>query len=263
MIGIFDSGIGGLTVVKALQKKLFHQQLLYFGDTARTPYGSKSPETLVRYARQNTEWLLEHGAKIIVVACNSASAAATVQLRKDYPGVPIFGVITPAVEAAVTKTRNGLIGLVGTRATVSSNLYGTYAKKMSDGKVQVFANACPLLVPLVEEGWFSAGETKRIVKKYVHPLRAKNVDTLILGCTHYPLLKQIFQQKMGNQTILIDSAEELAKSVVHYLDENPDSIKKLPKKKSVFYVSDITSHFQYIAERWLGETIELHKVACA
>ncbi len=261
MIGIFDSGIGGLTVVKALREQLPDYQFLYFGDTARTPYGSKSPETLLRYARQNTQWLLDNGAKIIAVACNSASAAATIQLRRDFPGIPIFGVITPAVEGAVKITKNGRIGLVGTRATIASNLYKEYAKKMSKSKAWVFGTACPLLVSLVEEGWLDTGETKRILRKYIHPLRIKNVDTLILGCTHYPLLKPLFQQKMGKQVMLIDPAQELALSVSRFFEGNPVVAKKMPKKKKdEFYVSDLTPHFQKIAEQWLGEKIKLQKV---
>jgi len=261
MIGIFDSGIGGLTVVKAFRELVAEYSLLYFGDTARMPYGTKSSETLLRYARQNTEWLLAHGAQMIVVACNSASAAATVQLRKAFPDVPFFGVVTPAVEAAIAATKNGRIGLVGTRATVASGMYESYAEKLSGGKAKVVSVACPLLVPLVEEGWLDSGETKRIIRKYVHPLRAKGVDTLVLGCTHYPLLKSLFQQKIGNGIALVDSAEAQAASVAHFLNNHPEWEKKLSKKKKdAFYVSDLTPQFQKTALRLLGESVTLHKV---
>ncbi|MEA1901260.1 MAG: glutamate racemase, partial [Thermodesulfobacteriota bacterium] len=183
MIGIFDSGIGGLTVVKAIMENLFGYDIIYFGDTARTPYGTKSSETVKKYALENTEFLLSKGAKIIVIACNTASSVATESVAENFD-IPIFEVITPAVELSINTSHKPCIGIIGTRATVKSGIYEKKIKKMNP-HARVYSKACPLLVPLVEEGWLNKPETKMIVKKYLHPLKVRQIDTLILGCTHY------------------------------------------------------------------------------
>ena len=187
MIGVFDSGIGGLTVVNALMAQLPGYDIVYFGDTARTPYGSKSPATVLRYARQNTEFLLTHNARMIVMACNTASSIATNDLTTSFD-VPIFEVISPAVELALTQSRRGRIGVMGTRATIKSDVYAKKIRALRP-EMQVYSQACPLLVPLVEEGWLNRPETAMIVKKYLHPLKVRQIDTLILGCTHYPIIR--------------------------------------------------------------------------
>ena len=193
MIGIFDSGIGGLTVVRAIMDELPGYDLVYFGDTARTPYGTKSRQTVIDYSLQNTEFLIKQGAKMIVMACNTASSVATESLKKNF-NLPIYEVITPAVRLALEKTQKSVIGVIGTRATINSGIYEKKIKKQNPN-ARVYSAACPLLVPLVEEGWLKKPETRMIVKKYLHPLKVRQIDTLILGCTHYPILKSIIQQK--------------------------------------------------------------------
>ncbi|MDY6955078.1 MAG: glutamate racemase, partial [Thermodesulfobacteriota bacterium] len=195
MIGVFDSGIGGLTVVRALSQHLPEYSILYFGDTARTPYGTKSPETVVQYAIEDAHILLERGAQLLVVGCNTASSVATNALRDRFD-VPIFEVISPAVHQAVSQSRVKRVGVIGTRATVNSGVYEAHIKAERPD-MEVYSAACPLLVPLVEEGWLKRGETRRIVKKYLHPLKMRQIDMLILGCTHYPPLKDIIQAKIG------------------------------------------------------------------
>ncbi|MBW1747843.1 MAG: glutamate racemase, partial [Deltaproteobacteria bacterium] len=216
MIGIFDSGIGGLTVVKSLMEELPGYNMIYFGDTARTPYGSKSPETVVRYALENTDFLLKQGAKLIVMACNTASSVAADRVAENYD-IPIFEVVTPATEQAVKISNTLTIGVIGTRATVKSGIYEHKIMALKPD-AKVYSAACPLLVPLVEEGWMKKPETVMIIKKYLHPLKVRQIDTLILGCTHYPLLKDKIQRKIGKRVHIIDSSIAIAENVKFFLD---------------------------------------------
>lgn len=256
MIGIFDSGVGGMTVARAIEKKLPHHRLIYFGDLARTPYGSKSPETIQKYARQNTEFLLSRGAKIILIACNSAASVASDLLREEF-SVPIFEVITPAVKKAVANTKLGRIGVIGTRATIKSRIYEQKIQDLRPG-FKVFACPCPLLVPLVEEGWLNKRETKMIVRRYLHPLKLKNIDTLVLGCTHYPLLKKLIQPRIGKRIRVIDSSREMADDLHSFLAENPGFAQTLSAGgESEYYVSDVTRAAMETAERIFGRKIEL------
>jgi len=251
MIGIFDSGLGGLTVARAIMRRLPNWPLVYFGDTARTPYGNKSKRVIEQYAIENTKFLLGRGAKAIVIACNTASALAYDMLKKKFDA-PIFEVITPAVEEAIKVTKNGRIGIIGTRATISS---GVYERKLEtcNLKLVTFFQACPLLVPLIEEGWAAKAETKSILEFYLKPLQAKKIDTLILGCTHYPLLKPLIKKIMGASVTLVDSAEAVASEVARY----SQSVSSVSKKSADFFVSDITPHFQSMAEKWLGQKIKI------
>lgn len=261
MLGIFDSGLGGLTVVKEIIKVLPEYGFLYLGDTARTPYGNKSKEVVAKYGLADTQFLINKGAELIIVACNTVSANA-IDAVKQKVNLPIFEVITPAVEAALKASKNGRIGVIGTRATISSAIYEKKLKELGGGKIAVVAQACPLLVPLVEEGWLQEGETKRIVKKYLQGLKTHNIDTLILGCTHYPLLKDIIQRAVGRRVTVIDSAENVALAVKDFLDQNHDIKKTLLNKVSdnKFFVTDLTPHFQVEAEKFLGQKIKLEKV---
>ncbi|MFA6097977.1 MAG: glutamate racemase [Patescibacteria group bacterium] len=262
MIGIFDSGIGGLTVAKEILRQLPGYQLVYFGDTARTPYGNKSPETIARYAHEDIDFLLHKGAKIIVVACNTASAVAADKLKEDYPYAPIFEVITPAVKQAVAITKNKRIGVIGTRATVASSIYENKIKEYKNG-FKILSQACPLFVPLAEEGWIDKPVTKLVAKKYLYSLKMQQIDTLILGCTHYPLLKKIIQEKIGKRTRLVDPAEEVVKEISHYLKTKPELEKTLKKgMEHQFYFSDVAPHLSELANKWLGQKIkpELHSI---
>lgn len=256
MIGIFDSGIGGLTVARALMDCLPEYNIVYFGDTARTPYGSKSPRTVIQYALEDCDFLIRNGAKMIVMACNSASSVATGHLTEHFD-IPVFEVITPAVEMAVQASKKNTIGVIGTRATINS---GIYEKKIREKKpdAKVFSAACPLLVPLVEEGWLKKPETRMIVKKYLHPLKVRQISSLILGCTHYPILKQTIQQKIGQKVKIIDSSLAVSAQVNAYLKRDPEFDQML-EKKGVFrlFVSDITAQFEKTAKYILRKNVVL------
>ena len=260
MIGIFDSGVGGMTVARAVETLLPDYQFIYYGDLARTPYGSKSSEAIIEYSIENTEFLIEHGAKVIIIACNSAASVASDILRQKFTQ-PVFEVISPAVESAVTSTVHGNIGVIGTRATIRSGIYDLKIKQLAP-KLRVFSQACPLLVPLVEEGWLDARETKMILRKYLAPLKQKQIDTLVLGCTHYPLLKDLIEHRMGkNRTRLIDSSIEAALTLKKYLNDNPVFCKGMQRgSKNKYFVSDITKAAVATAEKIFGRPIDLEKV---
>jgi len=259
MIGIFDSGIGGLTVVKSLMEELPGYNMIYFGDTARTPYGSKSPETVVRYALENTDFLLKQGAKLIVMACNTASSVAADRVAENYD-IPIFEVVTPATEQAVKISNTLTIGVIGTRATVKSGIYEHKIMALKPD-AKVYSAACPLLVPLVEEGWMKKPETVMIIKKYLHPLKVRQIDTLILGCTHYPLLKDKIQRKIGKRVHIIDSSIAIAENVKFFLDAHPEVDKQLSKNNAFrLFVSDITEQFGKTARTTLRRNVHLEHV---
>ena len=216
-IGVFDSGIGGLTVVKALRHLLPAERIIYLGDTARVPYGNKSPSTVERYSLEIAGMLTERHAKVIVVACNTASSVALSKLEQTCP-VPVIGVIRPGAEAAIAVTQNRHIGVIGTRATVKS---GAYEKALQalDSSVKVTSQACPLLVPLIEEGWLNDPLTDGIIARYLEPLIEQKIDTLVLGCTHYPLLSYAIQRALERDVTLVDSARNCALAVQHLLDQ--------------------------------------------
>jgi len=252
-IGVFDSGVGGLTVVKQLMKKLPYENIIYFGDTARIPYGTKSEEIVRRFALEDSFFLLEKNVKMVVVACNTASSVA-VNMLQTILDVPVIGVIEPGAEAAVRNSRNRKIGVIGTAATIRSS---SYRKKVlqSSNKAQVISQACPLFVSLVEEGWIEDEATILIARRYLQTMIENHVDTLILGCTHYPLLKNTIQKVLGDDVRLIDSGVETAITVAKILEDkkmlaNPDQIAK-----NKFYLSDMPYKFQEIAERFLERTI--------
>ena len=249
-----------MTVARAVENLLPDLQIIYFGDLARTPYGSKSPETIIEYSIENTEFLLQHGARAIIIACNSAASVASEVLCRKF-NIPIFEVISPAVERAIATTRSGSIGIIGTRATIRSEVYVEKIKAKAP-ELSVFSKACPLLVPLVEEGWLDTRETKMILRKYLYPLKQKQIDTLVLGCTHYPLLKDLIQHRMGtNRTRLIDSSIEVALTLQKYLDDNPHFNKTLTQgDQNRYFVSDITRAAVITAEKIFGRHIDLLKV---
>ncbi len=258
MIALFDSGLGGLTVVREMFRQLPGYDTIYFGDTARLPYGSKSPEVIRRFAVQNTDFLLSKGATAIVIACNTVSALATDVVRERAKGIPVFEVVTPAVTKAASVTE-GRVGIIGTRGTVAS---GVYTAKMAEvaPKVKVFGQAAPLFVPLVEEGWARKPEAATIAKEYLRPLRLRRIDTLILGCTHYPFLKSCIA-KAAPGVRLVDPAHETVAALGEYLETHPKFRDGLSKKsKHSFFVSDANPHSDKIASRWLGRDIILNKV---
>lgn len=260
MIGIFDSGLGGLTVVKEILNKLPQYKIIYFGDTARTPYGTKSAETVTRYAIENTKFLLKKGAKIIVVACHSVSSTAIPVLKELFSDIPFFEVVTPSMKKALKLTKNKKIGVIGTRTTIESKIYDRLFASV-DPKIKLYSQPAPLLVPLIEEGWLKKPETRRIVKKYLIPLKMRGIDTLILGCTHYPLIKKIIQEKAGKRIKLVDPSEEIASEIKNFIEINPELAKDLALDgEPEIFVSDITPNFEKIAQLFLGRKITLKKI---
>jgi glutamate racemase len=215
-IGVFDSGIGGLTVVKALREVLPSEDIFYMGDTARVPYGGKSAATVTRYSVEITEMLAQENAKIIVVACNTASSVALPKLKESF-SVPVVGVIEPGARAAIAATRTRHIGVIGTRATIMSGAYERVLRAL-DPKIDVAARACPLLVPLIEEGWLDDEFTDQVIARYLEPLIGNGIDTLVLGCTHYPLLAGAIARFLEDKVALVDSAKNCAKAVEQLLD---------------------------------------------
>jgi glutamate racemase len=253
-IGIFDSGIGGLTVLKEICKKLPNEGTVYLGDTARVPYGIRSPETVTRYSFENTKFLFSKEVKMIVVACNTASSVSLEAIRDSVP-VPFVGVIEPGAKAAVSATGNKKIGVIGTEATINSNSYARAITKI-DNSIEVFCMACPLFVPLVEEGWTEGKIAEMIASEYLKEIKRKNIDTLVLGCTHYPLLKDILSEVMGESVSLIDSAIETAREIekiLGYFSLLNTSGGNIIRE---FYVTDSPDKFKTIGERFLGEPIE-------
>lgn len=259
MIGIFDSGVGGMTVARAIETLCPGFPLVYLGDLARSPYGSKSPSMITEYSHRNTEFLLGQGAKLIVIACNSAASTASVFLRGHY-AQPIVDVIFPAVQKAAALSASGRIGVIGTRATINS---GLYEQRLQDSRPEckVSSQACPLLVPLVEEGWLKRRETKMIVKQYLRPLRDKQIDTLILGCTHYPLLKKIISPRIGRHVHIIDSSVEVALHLKALLasDDRLRAELYAPAIPNRFFVSDIPAPVHRLASTIFGRTVLLEK----
>ena len=252
-IGVFDSGVGGLTVVKELIRQLPNEDIVYFGDTARVPYGIKSKETIIRFSIENILFLLKQDVKLICIACNTVSSVALPVIKNHFK-VPIVGVLNPGVREAVYATRNKHIGVIGTKGTIKSRAYENEIKQL-DPEVKVTAVACPLFVPFVEEGWFSGDVVLKVAKTYLKPLKDANVDTVILGCTHYPLLKHVIKQVLGKNVILIDSAKQVAIEVKDILAaEGALNCKHLGKHQ--FFVSDNPEWFNNLADRFLGSSIK-------
>lgn len=282
-IGIFDSGIGGLTVVKEIIKILPNENIIYLGDTARVPYGTKSKETIIRYSIENTNFLLRLNIKLLVVACNTSSSYAIPVLKKILKpkNIPIIEVISPGVKKTIQTTKTYRIGVIGTSATVKSNSYKKAILKYSDNNTEVFQVACPLFVPLIEEGWIDQvykqnvslslhdefrrinhqNILKNVVSEYLLPLKQKNIDVLILGCTHYPVIKKFIQEVIGENVTIIDSAEETAKVVNEILTKHNLLSQKKTNGKIKFYVTDDPEKFKMIGSILIGkETLNVKKV---
>ena len=259
-IGIFDSGVGGLTVYRALRARLPQESFVYLGDTARIPYGTRSPETVCAYARQDAAFLLACGVKLIVIACNTASSVALDLLQADYP-VPVVGVIEPGARQAAAVTRCGHIGVIGTEATMASAAYPRAIRRIAPA-VRVTSQSCPLFVPLVEEGWAQHPVTVTVAAEYLTPLREAEVDTLVLGCTHYPVLADVIRRVMGEGVTLVDSGACAAEEVVAVLEQNacfapPGNLPAATR----FCVTDASERFRRVATLCLGEEVtRLEKV---
>jgi|SRR6185295_3027466 len=269
MIGVFDSGFGGLTVLKELLKLLPEYDYIFLGDQARTPYGNRSQEAIITFTEEGVNFLFEKGAKIVLIACNTASADALRALQAKYGATKkVLGTIIPAVEQALQKSRYGRIGLIGTRSTVQSGNYEKELEKLSaihwqsqekkaQKKPTLIAVPAPLLVPLIEEGWLRRPEARMILKKYLMPLKHANIDTLILGCTHFPLLEKEFARKMGKNCRIINSGKVQAEAFVNYLERHPEIEKTLSHEgKREFFTTDSVAHFQNLGEKFLGQKMK-------
>ncbi len=253
-IGVFDSGLGGLTVVKELMRQLPHEEIVYFGDTARVPYGTKSKESIIRFSQENVTCLLKHKVKIVVVACNTSSSVALTTLRQKF-NLPIIGVIGPGAKKATQVTKNKRVGVIATQATINSQSY-TKNIHSFDKSVKVIDKACPLFVPLAEEGWFNKKVTLEVAKEYLKGIIASKADTVILGCTHYPLLKSAVQKVVGRHVVLIDSAKEVALEVKNLLKVTGLERIKKGQAEHAFLVSDEPKHFLKLARRFLSYGIK-------
>ncbi len=249
-IGVFDSGIGGLTVAAALRQLLPAEDIFYIGDTARVPYGGKSAATIERYSMEISGLLLAEQAKVIVVACNTASALAVPRLQQTLR-VPVLGVIAPGAEAAVNATRHGRIGVIGTRATIYSRAYERAIHAL-DSKIEVVSQACPLLVPLIEEGWLDDPISDQVIARYLEKIAAKKIDTLVLGCTHYPLLRDAIKRFIGSEITLVDSAENCALAVRDLLKKEKLAAPKARLGRLQVAATDATDGFLRVAEEALG-----------
>ncbi|HOV75755.1 MAG TPA: glutamate racemase [Candidatus Hydrogenedentes bacterium] len=249
-IGIFDSGVGGLTVLRQIAERLPNESLIYLGDTARVPYGTKSANTVIRYARTCADVLLKEGVKLLVVACNTASAFALERLQADLD-VPVVGVIEPGAASALAKTRNRRIGVIGTAGTIGSGAYPA-ALRARDPNVDVFVQACPLFVPLAEEGWTTGEIPLLIARTYLEPLIRNRADTLVLGCTHYPLLHAVIAQTMGESVAIVDSAEATAEAVAAIVEGMGLGAEADSTAWRRFLVTDAPENFRRIGRQFLG-----------
>jgi glutamate racemase len=252
-IGVFDSGVGGLTVLRALADTLSGEEFIYLGDTARLPYGTKSNEVIIRYSRENTEFLLAKGIKLLIVACNTSSAVALDAIA-GATMVPVIGVIEPGARAAVTASRSGKIGVIGTEATIASGAYTRTIQRMRP-EAEIYTRACPLLVPLVEEGWTDGEIAERTVAHYLESLKRSGIDTLLLGCTHYPLLTDLFRRELGPGVRVIDSATATAASA----RERLRALRMLRRGgggRTSFFVTETPDRFVRVGRRFFGPAVE-------
>ena len=255
MLGIFDSGIGGLTVVKEIFKNLPKYQIIYFGDAARLPYGTKGTDFIKRYSAKIIDWLIQKKAKIIIIACHTSSAWASDFLKKRFNKIPIFEVISPALNEVLSAAESKRIGIIGTPGTIKS---GSWKKKLlaKDPSLKIYSKSCPLFVPLIEEGWINKKITREIVKKNLEPLKLKKIDVLVLACTHYPLLEKEIKKVLGKKIKIINPAESLVKSIKLFFKNNPDVALKIKKGKNhQFYFSDEPYNFNKISMICLKEKI--------
>lgn len=258
-IGVFDSGVGGLTVAREIMRNLPEERIVYFGDTARVPYGSKSKETVLRYSRQIIRFLRTQEVKAIVIACNTASAYALEEVKRELD-IPIIGVVKPGARVACEVTRNRKIGVIGTEATISSGIYTSFIRKQNP-EIQVVGKACPLFVPLVEEGWLKDSVTYEVARRYLQELMEEGIDTLILGCTHYPLLRSTLGEIVGERVTLVNPAYETARDLKRLLAQEKLANRGTAEeeKKYQFYVSDLADKFRNFANSILPFDVETTK----
>ena len=263
-IGIFDSGFGGLNVMKTIAKELPDYDYVYLGDTARVPYGTRSAETIYAFVREALDFLFQKNCELVVFACNSASSDALRRVQREYvpkkwPGKKVLGVLVPAAEEAARVTKNKKVGVIATSATVNSKSFEKEIKKV-DPKIKIFQKACPLLVPIVEYGEHNSEIVDVVLEKYLRPLKSKNIDTLILGCTHYGLLEKKIKKIINGEVKMISEPKVVAKKLRNYLERHPEIEKKLTKnKKRLFFSTDLTDSFQKLGSCFFGEKIKVER----
>lgn len=263
-IGVFDSGFGGIDILRGFTRELPEYDYLYLGDTARVPYGSRSKEVVYEFSKQSVDFLFSHGAELIIFACNTASSDALRRIQREHipahhRGKKVLGVLIPAAEAAVEKTKNKRVGIIATEGTVRSGAFPRELKKLNAG-ITIFQQACPLLVPIVEEGEERSPAAKLIVERYLAPLRKKNIDTLILGCTHYGILQSQIKKALGKNVTIISEARVVPKKLKNYLIRHPEIERKLTKRGSVrFFSTDLTERFLRLGSRFFGRKISVKK----
>ena len=258
-IGVFDSGLGGLTVIREMENYMPEENAVYFGDTARVPYGSKSRQKIIEFSHQDMRFLLGHDVKAVIIACGTASSNALEEMRASYD-IPIIGVVEPGARAALNATRNGRVGVLGTAATIRS---GAFKRLLlaSEPSLKVTSQACPLFVPLVEEGWFRDDVTREVIRRYIEPLKENKVDTVILGCTHYPLLRPLIQEEMGDSVTLINVSEAATLEMKNFLAKHDMSADR-EKGTYGFYASDSIDQFRDFCRQILDLTeLSVSKVA--
>ena len=253
-IGVFDSGVGGLTVLKEILRLMPEENTIYLGDTARVPYGTRSASTIRKYARQTTSFLVSKGVKMLVVACNTSAAVALPALRRHFPGLPVIGVIEPGARAAAAASTSGRIGVIGTEGTIGSGAYERAIRRLRPD-ADILSSPCPLFVSLAEEGWVEGKVARLVAREYLEPLREKGIDTLVLGCTHYPLLKGTIRRVMGQQVLLIDSAEETARAVREKLRGAGLEAPGRRRSRRRFYVTDLPAKFKVLGRRFLDAPV--------
>ena len=253
-IGVFDSGIGGLTVASEIFRLLPNESVTYFGDTARVPYGPKSPATVLHYSREAAAFLMSQDIKLLVVACNTATAHAAEALAAELP-VPVIGVVEPGARTAARTTRTGRIGVIGTAGTIASGAYDRAVRRLVKD-ARVYAQPCPLFVPLIEEGWIDHEATRLVAREYLAPLHQVDIDVLILGCTHYPLLTPVIEEVLGESVTLVDSAHETAREVQQVLDEHGLLREDAAPPSHAFYASDSPMRFRDVGSRFVGRKLK-------
>lgn len=253
-IGVFDSGLGGLTAVKQIMRELPDESIVYFGDTGRVPYGTRSEETIIKYSKNDVNFLIDKGVKLIVVACGTVSSVALPILKNEYD-IPIIGVVKPTASAAANRTKNGKIGIIGTPGTIKSGSYERLLKGIMPG-VETFSVACPLFVPLVENGHFDTEVARLVTREYLEPIKNQGVDTLILGCTHYPLLEKTISEYMGKSVTLINAGAEVARLLKLCFDENDLHCEKAAENRYRYYVSDNVDGFESLGGLFLEKKID-------
>ena len=252
-IGVFDSGLGGLTVLKALKEKLPNESFIYFGDTAHVPYGTKSAKSIIQYSEKITTFLIKHHVKTVVIACNTASSVAAQYLRNKFD-IPIFDVVSPCVDSAVKISKNKNIGVIGTQSTISSNSY-TNAFKKRNSALNIYEKACPLFVPLIEEGWENNQISIDITMEYLKGFRSHKIDTLVLGCTHYPIMKKTIQSVIGQDIHLISSGDAVANTIHQNLQKHHLKANSNNTPTDFFYVSDFPQKFNELGSQFLGHSL--------